>query len=103
MKKRYFVFMALVISFLLFSQGMAWARPRPVRAFQLRYNFEFVVYRTEDMPANWFRTYDGYYVTRVAGGDWVYGELLYYGIAPTNMIVGPEIHTATELNHTWRY
>ena len=103
MKRRYFVFMALVISFLLFSQGMALAVPQPVRAFQLRYNFEIVVYRTEDMPANWFRTYDGYYVTRALGGDWVYGELSQYGIMSTNMLVVPENHMATELFYNWRY
>ena len=103
MKKRYFVFMALVIIFLLFSQSVALAAPPPVRAFQIRYNFEFVVYRTEDMPANWFRTYDGYYVTRALGGDWVYGEMSQYGIMPTNMIVGPGNNMTTELFHTWRF
>jgi hypothetical protein len=103
MKKRYFVFVALVISFLLFSQGIALAAPQPVRAFQLRFHFEFVVYRTEDMPANWFRTYDGYYVTRALGGDWVYGELSQYGIMSTNILVNPEYHRTTELFHTWRY
>ena len=103
MKKRYFVIMALIIGFLLFSQGMASATPQSVRAFQLRDNFEFVVYRTEDMPANWFRTYEGHYVTRALGGDWVYGELSPYGLVPVYMLVAPENHMTTELRYTWSY
>jgi len=101
MKKRYFVFVALVVGFLLFSQAMALAGPQPMRAIQLRLNLEFWVYRTPDMPANWFRTFDGHYVTRVIGGDWIYGVLTQYGIMRTNMLVGTASHGTMNTMQPW--
>ena len=56
--------MALIIGFLLLSQDMALAAQQSMKVFQPMYNFEFEVYRTADTPANWFKTHDGYFVTR---------------------------------------
>ena len=89
MRKTNFVSTALIIiGFLLFSRGMALAASQTMKVLQPRYNFEFEVYRTADMPANWFKTHDGYYVTRDLGGDWVYGRPDGNSVTLTDIMVG---------------
>ena len=101
MKKRNFVVVVLVVGFLLFSQqSMALAVQQSMRAVQSRFNLEFEVYRTADMPANWFRTFDGYYVTRAIGGNWIYGVRSQHGIMATNMLVG-SVNPGMAMGQVW--
>ena len=70
-----------------------------MRARQAALPLEFDVYRTADMPANWFKTWDGYYVTRRLDTNWVYGRVTPGGLAFTDIIVGTvDPRTVPELN-----
>lgn len=66
----------------------AGAASMTMRARQPFYGTEFDVYRTTDMPANWFKTYDGYYVTRRLDTNWVYGRVTPNGLTFTDILVG---------------
>ena len=46
------------------------------------------VYRTPDMPANWYKTYDGYYVFKGIDNNWIYGTQSQQGIVATKIVVG---------------
>ena len=97
MKKLFFLFVILCA---VFAAHAAAAEGVNMRAKQPFYGTEFDVYRTEDMPANWFKTYDGYYVTRRLDTNWVYGISTPYGMELTDILVGSvDPHTVPELNH----
>ena len=93
---------------ILFAQinfsGYALAEPRPMKARQSAFRLEFEVYRTEDMPPNWFRTYDGFYVTKRIDNNWVYGQRTMEGMKMTNIIVGSvDPSDMPELNEAYTY
>lgn len=82
----------------------AFAEPRPMKARQAAFRLEFKVYRTEDMPANWFKTYDGFYVTRRIDNNWVYGQHTMDGMNMTDILVGSiDPSTVPELNEAYTY
>lgn len=97
MKKLFFLFLLHVMSATL-AVCPALAAGVNMRAKQPCYGTEFDVYRTADMPANWFKTYDGYYVTRRIDANWVYGRVTSGGLAMTDILVGSiDPHVVTEL------
>lgn len=89
MKKSLFLLCAaLVLPVAFLGAHPALGAPRPMRVRQAAYDFEFDVYRTDDMPANWFKTYDGYYVARRLDTNWVYGRQTGSGWVMTDVLVG---------------
>ena len=87
MKKLFFLF-SLYAAVTALSVCPALAAEVNMRARQPFYGTEFDVYRTPDMPANWFKTYDGYYVTRRLDANWVYGRVTPNGVEFTDILVG---------------
>jgi hypothetical protein len=88
MVKKFLVFVVLLPSIFLLVQRITFVTQQSMKVFQPKYNFEFEVYRTEDMPANWYKTYDEYYVTKVIGGNWVYGNANGKSMILTDILVG---------------
>ena len=65
---------------------------------------EFQVYRTPDMPANWFKTYDEYFVTKRIDNNWVYGIRTTEGMKRTGILVGSiDPAEVPELNEAYTY
>ncbi|MBQ9565283.1 MAG: hypothetical protein IJU98_06820 [Synergistaceae bacterium] len=85
MRKLFFLFTILCFSL---AASAALSADFHMRAKQPFYGTEFDVYRTADMPANWFKTYDGYYVTRRLDTNWVYGRSTSGGLEMTDILVG---------------
>ena len=78
--------------------------PVPMRVRQRAFDLEFKVYRTNDMPANWFKTYDGYYVTKRIDNNWVYGQRTMDGMRMTDILVGSADPSGIpELNEAYTY
>lgn len=97
-------FLFVILSAQINFSGYALAEPRPMKARQSAFRLEFEVYRTEDMPPNWFRTYDGFYVTKRIDNNWVYGQRTMDGMKMTNIIVGSvDPSDMPELNEAYTY
>ena len=73
---------------LIICATAAFAASQSMKVRQPQYNFDFDVYRTNDMQANWYKTYDEYYVTKRNDGNWVYGKAGGQGLMMTNIVVG---------------
>jgi hypothetical protein len=74
---------------ILLTANIVFAASEPITIRQPRYKFDFKVYRTKDMPVAWYKTYDGYYVTRrLADENWVYGKAGIRGLEATDILVG---------------
>jgi hypothetical protein len=74
---------------ILLNASIAFAVPESVKIYQPQYNFSFNAYRTRDMPIAWYKTYDGYYVTRrLPDENWVYGKVTARGLEMTDILVG---------------
>ena len=74
--------------FFILQADISLAAPSPVKVYQPVYGFEFYVYRTHDMPANWYKTYDDYYVIKRSDGNWVYGKQSGTELTSTAIFVG---------------
>lgn len=98
------IFMLVILFAGINFMDYAFAEPRPMKARQAAFRLEFKVYRTEDMPANWFKTYDGFYVTRRIDNNWVYGQHTMDGMKMTDILVGSvDPSTMPELNEAYTY
>ena len=94
----------MLLLFVISLSSEVFAEPRPIKARQQSLNLEFQVYRTTDMPPNWFKTYDGFYVTKRIDNNWVYGQHTMAGMKMTDIIVGSDDPaTVPELNESYTY
>ncbi len=79
----------LCMMFVALMCGEAFSRSGPILAFQPAYNFiRFYMYRPDNVPKNFYATYDGYLIYRNKKGVWFYASAEQNGIMKTNYIVG---------------
>lgn len=98
------IFMLVILFAGINFTDYAFSEPRPMKARQAAFPLEFKVYRTNDMPANWFKTYDGFYVTRRIDNNWVYGRQTVDGMKMTDILVGTvDPSSMPELNEAYTY
>ncbi len=73
---------------LLILESVLFAEPEPIQVQQSSLGLDFKVYRTDDMPDGWYKTYDNFFVTQRADDSWVYGRPTKKGLVATKNLVG---------------